>query len=130
MLRHGDYADYVIKVDAARSRGNRPRLLTFSLGRGGAPSAGGGEVQTVRVSKAVAFAGTPGDAYVFVDGRAAGRASDYPGGERRSGQNLKLDRGKHEVRLEARGFKTLTIRVEVAGGAPPLEQITYRLEKE
>jgi hypothetical protein len=125
MLRHGDFPDYLIKVSADRSRGKQPRLLQLNLGRGGGATTG-----TVRVSKAISFAGTPGDAYVFVDGRAAGRASDYPGGERRSGQNLRLDRGKHVVRLEAPGYKPYEFRVEVAGGAPALEQVNFRLEKE
>ena len=129
LLRHGDYPDHVIHVHADRSRGQRPKLLQLSLGRGGGGGSGN-TASSIKVSRGVSFAGTPGDAYVFVDGRAQGRASDYPGGEKRSTANLKLDRGKHVVRLEAAGFKPLEIRVEVGSGAPAVEQITYRLEKE
>lgn len=129
LLRHGDYPDHVIHVHADRSRGQRPKLLQLSLGRGGGGGSGN-TASSIKVSRGVSFAGTPGDAYVFVNGRAQGRASDYPGGEKRSAANLKLDRGKHVVRLEAAGFKPLEIRVEVGSGAPAVEQITYRLEKE
>jgi len=126
LIRHGDFPEYTIRVHADRSRGSRPKLLQFSLGRGGS----GASTGSIRVSKAISFAGTPGDAYVFVDGRSQGRASDYPGGNKRSDKNLKLDRGKHVVRIEARGFKPYEVRVEVGSGAPAVEQINYRLEKE
>jgi hypothetical protein len=126
ILRHGDFPEYVIRVHADRSRGDKPRLLQLALG-GGARSAS----SAIRVSKGVSFAGTPDDAYVLINGKNMGRASDYPGAKKaRSEDNLKLDRGKHVLRLEAPGFKPQEFRIEVAGGAPAVEQISYRLEKE
>lgn len=107
------------------------RLSMAAAARQSAPSRDG---DRIRVSRGVSFAGQPADAVVYVDGQRRGLASEWPGGGRnrlaRSRNSLKLDRGRHRLRLEAPGHEPFEIEVEVVQSARNRNfQVAYRLDK-
>ncbi|MEM8996745.1 MAG: hypothetical protein AAGF23_18315, partial [Acidobacteriota bacterium] len=127
---HGDIV-YFVKAAAAGPT-QTIRLSMATAARQGQAKGGGGS--TVRVSRGVSFSGQPADAVVYIDGAEVGAASEWPGTGRnrmvRSRNSLKLDRGRHQIRIEAPGHEPFEIQVVVAPQARQRHfEIVYRLEK-
>ncbi|MEO1088805.1 MAG: hypothetical protein AAFY88_31630, partial [Acidobacteriota bacterium] len=131
-LVHPGHGDIVYFVKAAAGGPTQTiRLSMAAAARQGQASGGGG---TVRVSRGVSFSGQPADAVVYVDGARVGVASEWPGTGRnrmtRSRNSLKLDRGRHQIRIEAPGHEPYEMEIVVAPKARQRHfEVVYRLDK-
>ncbi|MEM1179914.1 MAG: hypothetical protein AAGM22_16340, partial [Acidobacteriota bacterium] len=132
-LVHPGHGEIVYFVRAAASGPTQTIRLSMATASRRGQSSGGAD-GTVRVSRGVSFTGQPADAVVFVDGERRGAASEWSGEGRnrlaRTRNSMKLDRGRHQIRIEAPGYKTFEVQVVVGPSARQRYfQIAYRLEK-
>ncbi len=109
VLRHDGLPDHSVLIDAAPANGQTPGVVSARLGGVGASLGPRGVVK----ARSLAFTGFPTGTVVFVDGRRVGEAARWPGGGIRPNHpnNLQLEPGPHEIRVEIPGRSPLVRRV-------------------
>ena len=121
------HPDFLVLVHATSGGGSGPQVIRAALGT--ATRQRGGP-ERLRVSRSLSFEGQPSDATVFVDGKAEGPASNWPGGLRAvSPRNLQLRAGRHRLRIEAEGYEPYEILVEVSPAGPRSAVVNYDLQR-
>ncbi len=124
-LRAPGMKDHQVLVRASAS-GPSTTTVTAHLAPAPVEDLGFGDLKLYRVSEAVAFEVSPPiarlKARVLVDGRAVGRAAEYPGRFARGNTWLQLGPGRHRVSVVAPGFARLDVAVDVSSGAEERRQ--------
>jgi serine/threonine protein kinase len=109
--------EYRLAVEAGALSGKTP--ISVRMQPAAAADTDASDLETVRVSEAVAFRVQPPTATLVVDGQSMGQARRFSGGGflRGKGEWLELSPGKHRVSIMAPGYRQRDYVVEVVATA-------------